>query len=151
LPPGAQPAVGLIGVGACCCCWPGVYQPIANLANLFAPRASLAFSSFSEQYILFEVCKDRLQAADYRVEDCPSVSATIQGLAFRNNQIDFSVNYSGDVWSVFMGRKNVVGREKTYEQAKTFLRDKYGIECLGKVGFENAYALAMTAAAALGS
>src|SRR5207302_827661 len=40
-------------------------------------------------------------------------------------------------------RKDVADRQVVYEETKRFLKEKYGIECLGLLGFENAYALAM--------
>jgi osmoprotectant transport system permease protein len=42
-----------------------------------------------------------------------------------------------------MRKQEPADRETTYREVKQFLRAKYGVECLGKLGFENAYALAV--------
>jgi len=34
-------------------------------------------------------------------------------------------------------------RETTYKEVTEFLQEHYGVQCLGRLGFENAYALAM--------
>ena len=68
---------------------------------------------------------------------------TIQFLALRHNQIDCCVNYTGNVWATLMQRKDVQDPRTTFDETSLFLRDKYGIVCLGRLGFENAYAVAM--------
>lgn len=119
----------------------GLLRPIVDL---FKPRPAVVVSAmFTEQNILSEVLADRLQAAGFRVQQYPSMGYTIQGLAFRQNQVDCCVNYSGDVWSTYMGRTDSADRQTTFDEAVAFLREQYGIECLGRLGFENAYALAM--------
>jgi osmoprotectant transport system permease protein len=68
---------------------------------------------------------------------------TIQFLALQHDQIDCCVNYTGNIWATLMKRKDIADRETTYAETTQFLREKYGVACLGKLGFENAYALAM--------
>src|SRR5262249_45904692 len=71
-----------------------------------------------------------------------------------SNQIDCCVNYSGNIWAVLMRQKEPANPETMFDQVRRHLREHYGVTCLGKLGFENAYALAMgpdRAAGLLGS
>jgi osmoprotectant transport system permease protein len=120
----------------------GLYGPVTRL---FAPPAPVVASApFTEQHILCEVLAGKLHAAGFRVDQRQSMGETIQFLALRHNQVDCCVNYTGNVWATLMQRKDVQNPQTTFEETTRFLRERYGIVCLGRLGFENAYALAMT-------
>jgi osmoprotectant transport system permease protein len=119
----------------------GLYGP---LVRLFAPPAPVvANAPFTEQHILSEVLKAKLGAAGFRVDQRQGMSEGIQFLALRRGLVDCCVNYSGNIWAVLMKRTDTAGRQQVYEECSRYLRDEYGVLCLGKLGFENAYALAM--------
>ena len=67
----------------------------------------------------------------------------VQFLALRSGKVDCCVNYSGNIWAVLMKRKDSATRQEVYDQTRRYLREEYGVLCLGRLGFENAYALAM--------
>jgi osmoprotectant transport system permease protein len=71
------------------------------------------------------------------------MSEGVQFLALRHGKIDCCVNYSGNIWAVLMKRTDSASREEVYEETCRYLREEYGVHCAGKLGFENAYALAM--------
>jgi osmoprotectant transport system permease protein len=120
----------------------GLYGPVTRW--LAPPAPVVASAPFTEQFILSEVIKDKLQDAGFRqVDQRLGMGETIQFLALQHNQIDCCINYTGNVWATLMKRKDVVDRDQTYAESVRFLREKYGIECLGKIGFENAYAVTM--------
>jgi osmoprotectant transport system permease protein len=124
----------------------GLYGPIVRL---FVPPAPvIASAPFTEQHILSEVLAGKLQVAGFRVDQRQGMGETIQFLALRHNQIDCCVNYTGNVWATLMQRKDVQDPQTTYAETTRFLHDRYGIVCLGRLGFENAYALAMPRARA---
>ena len=88
--------------------------------------------------------QDKLHEAGFRqVDQRLGMGETILFLALEHNQIDCCINYTGDVWATLMKRKDVADRETTYAETVRYLREKHGIECLGKIGFENAYAITM--------
>jgi osmoprotectant transport system permease protein len=129
------------GVGLLLVLAGGLYGPAARL---FAPPAPVVASApFTEQHILSEVLKDKLQQAGFRVDQRPGMGETIQFLALRHGQVDCCVNYTGNVWATLMKRKDVADPQTTFAATSRFLHDEYGIVCLGRLGFENAYALAM--------
>jgi osmoprotectant transport system permease protein len=119
----------------------GIYGPVVKL---FAPPAQVVASApFTEQHILSEVLKANLEAAGFTVDQRPGMSEGVQFLALRRGTIDCCVNYSGNIWAVLMKRSDTADRHKVYDETSRFLLNEYGVVCLGKLGFENAYALAM--------
>ena len=119
----------------------GLYGPVARL---FAPPALVvANAPFTEQHILSEVLKVKLESAGFPVDQRQGMSEGVQFLALRHGKIDCCVNYSGNIWAVLMKRTDSATRQEIYEQSRRYLRKEYGVICLGKLGFENAYALAM--------
>jgi osmoprotectant transport system permease protein len=119
----------------------GLYAP---MARLFTPPALVvANAPFTEQHILSEVLKMKLEAAGFPVDRRQGMSEGIQFLALRLGKIDCCVNYSGNIWAVLMKRRDPATRQQVYEESRRYLQNEYGVICLGKLGFENAYALAM--------
>lgn len=119
----------------------GLYGPIARLFT--PPEPVIASAPFTEQFILSEVMKDRLENAGFRVDQRQGMGETIQFLGLKHNQIDCCINYTGNVWATLMKHKYAVDRDTTYKETVAYLEREFGIECLGKVGFENAYVLVM--------
>jgi osmoprotectant transport system permease protein len=119
----------------------GLYGPATEL--FAAPAQVVANAPFTEQHILSEVLKAKLESAGFAVDQRQGMSEGVQFLALRLGKIDCCVNYSGNIWAVLMRRKDSPTRQAVYEQTSRYLQEGYGVLCLGKLGFENAYALAM--------
>jgi osmoprotectant transport system permease protein len=119
----------------------GLYGPIVRLFT--PPPQVVASAPFSEQYILSEVMKTKLEAAGFTVDQREGISEGVQFLALQTGKIDCCVNYTGNVWAIRMKRTDSASRQVVYDETSRFLREEYGIVCLGRLGFENAYALAM--------
>lgn len=119
----------------------GLYGPVGRLFR--PPPAVVASAPFTEQHILSEVMKSKLESAGFTVDQRQGMGETIQFLALRSNKVDCCVNYTGNIWATLMGRDYVADRMTVYEETTRFLKEKYGVECLGMLGFQNAYALAM--------
>ena len=73
------------------------------------------------------------------------MSEGIQIEALRHNQIDCMVNYSGNIWTLVMKRKDFLDRRATIDAISRYLAEEDGIVCLGSLGFENAYGFALPA------
>jgi osmoprotectant transport system permease protein len=130
---GAAGLLVLLGVG--------LYGPIRKL---FAPApVYVAGAPFTEQHILAELMKEKLRSAGLAVNQRRGTAEGVQFLALRGNQIDCCVNYTGNIWAVLMRKKASADRPTIDAEVSRFLRLRYGVICLGKLGFENAYALAM--------
>ncbi|HMN47289.1 MAG TPA: ABC transporter permease/substrate-binding protein [Povalibacter sp.] len=108
-----------------------------------APSYVVGAKSFSEQYILSSLLADRI-----REQGQPAIRKTGLGsaIAFRalaGNEIDVYVDYSGTLWANVMQRTDRPSRQIVLRTTAQWLHERYGVELLGSLGFENAYALAM--------
>jgi osmoprotectant transport system permease protein len=64
--------------------------------------------------------------------------------ALASGEIDAYVDYTGTIWANHMHRSDTKARERVLAEVGEWLRKERGITVLGGLGFENAYALAMT-------
>jgi osmoprotectant transport system permease protein len=106
-------------------------------------RVVIATAPFTEQDILSELLADRLAGAGFRPEQRKGVEESIIFEALFGDEIDCCVEYTGNVWALVMKRSDVADRATTLDEVTQFLRERHGVVCLGSLGFENAYALAM--------
>lgn len=113
----------------------------SSLAGL---ELTVGSKGFTEQYILAELLSLELEAAGATVRQRPNMGSTILFDALRSNSVDISVDYSGTIWATTMKRAEPIDRTEMLIEVAAFLKDEYGVITLGRVGFENAYALAMS-------
>ncbi|WP_328799208.1 glycine betaine ABC transporter substrate-binding protein, partial [Sandarakinorhabdus rubra] len=104
---------------------------------------AIGTKTFSEQYILAE-----LVAADLRQQGQPVEirSGLGSGIAFQSlaaGGIDIGIDYSGTLWTQALGRTDVVPRETMLLILARELKARHGVTVAARLGFENAYALAM--------
>jgi osmoprotectant transport system permease protein len=78
--------------------------------------------TFTEQYVLAALIKDRLQAQGLSASQRQGLGSNVLFDALASGDIDVAVDYSGTLWANRM----------------------HGIRMLGGLGFDNAYALAMS-------
>jgi osmoprotectant transport system permease protein len=117
-----------------------------GLAPLARPRPDTFVGSktFTEQYILSEAMAARLQRAGFRVRQTRGMGSSILFDSLANGSVDCYVDYTGTIWTNVMKRTDAPASGAAALDAVTdHLRDAYGITCVGPLGFENAYALAM--------
>jgi osmoprotectant transport system permease protein len=119
----------------------GLYGPLRKLFS--PPPEYVAGAPFTEQHILVEVMKEQLHSAGFTVNQQKGMAEGVQFLALRDNQIDCCINYTGNIWTVLMKEKESAERSVLRARVHRFLQERYGVLCLGTLGFENAYALAM--------
>lgn len=106
-------------------------------------RIVVGAKGFTEQYILAEVMADPLRDAGYEVEVRQSLGSTVVFQALADGDVSCYVDYTGTIWANHMNREDNPGAAVVLRQMSEELRTEYGIETLGALGFENAYALAI--------
>jgi osmoprotectant transport system permease protein len=121
----------------------GLAAPLARLFEGGGERVAVASGPFTEQHVLNELLALRLRDAGLRPDQRLGMSEGIQIEALRHNQIDCMVNYSGNIWTLVMKRKDFLDRQATIDEITRYLAEKDGIACLGSLGFEDAYAFAL--------
>ncbi len=55
------------------------------------------------------------------------------------------MEYTGTIWANQMQRSDVKSRDEILREVTAWLKERHGITVAGGLGFENAYALAMSA------
>jgi osmoprotectant transport system permease protein len=100
--------------------------------------------TFTEQYVLSEIVAGQVaRATGEPTRVVQSLGSSVVFDALRSKQIDLYVDYSGTIWANVMHRDTVPSRAEVLSGVGAFLRERYGIELVTALGFENAYALAM--------
>ena len=123
---------------------------VASLAPVLARPAAtyiVGAKTFSEQYVLAALIRDRLNAAGLSASRRDGLGSAVIFNALIAGDIDVYVEYSGTLWTNQMGRRDVRPREEVLTELDKWLREK-NVRMLGGLGFENAYALAMPRAKA---
>ncbi len=133
-------------IGAICL----VVGALAALAPLAATSGGggayrIGAKNFSEQYILAELMARRLEAQGASVKLKEDLGSATAYRALAAGEIDVYVDYSGTLWTNALGRRDNPGRAAMLRELAAELKKRDGVELLGPLGFENAYALAMRA------
>ena len=108
------------------------------------PEIVLGTKTFTEQYILARFLGDRLEDAGYRTRTVDSLGSTVVFDALTTRQVDCYVDYSGTLWANQMRRTDNPGRDAVLLGVRDWLETRHGIDFVVSLGFENAYALAVT-------
>jgi osmoprotectant transport system permease protein len=141
-----RPLLGLVSVAlllgaVALSAWPIVSR---QLQSTDAPRVVVGAKTFSEQYVLAQLIADRLREAGFAVEMRDGLGSTVVFDALAAGEIDVYVDYSGTIWANHMRREDTPGADAVLREMTSWLRRERGIVVVGPLGFENAYALAMT-------
>ncbi|WP_338241785.1 ABC transporter permease/substrate-binding protein [Aurantiacibacter hainanensis] len=105
--------------------------------------------SFSEQYILARAIGSMLEDEGFAVEYREGLGSAVVHNAVASSAIDIAIDYTGTLWTNQLERSDNPGREAMYETIAQWEADNTGIRVLGRLGFENAYGLAVTQETAL--
>jgi len=120
---------------------------ITALMPVFARPAAayvIGAKTFTEQYILESLIEQRLRAVGLSARHRDGLGSTVIFDALKSGEIDVYVEYSGTLWANQMQRSDTKSRAEVLADVKAWLAEKYSIRLLGELGFENAYALAMS-------
>jgi osmoprotectant transport system permease protein len=133
----------------------GIAGLIAITGAALAPGLSPAGASyaigtkpFAEQYVLAALIEERLHAAGLRAAKREGLGSNVIFNALAAGDIDLYVDYTGTIWTSQMRRAESRPRAELLAETAKWLAATHGIAMLGALGFENAYALAMTRARA---
>ncbi|MBD3217063.1 MAG: ABC transporter permease subunit [candidate division Zixibacteria bacterium] len=105
---------------------------------------SIGSKPFTEQYILAGLISDMAEDVGYKADNRSGMGSIILFEALANNSIDCYVDYSGTIWTNVMKREDIPSRDVILEKMTEWLKDQHDILCLGPLGFENTYSLAVT-------
>lgn len=131
---GAWIAFGLLALGVM----------VALLPMLPARQETVTIGAkgFSEQYILARMIGHRLEAAGYRVRYKEGLGSGVMFAALTSSDVDVAVDYTGTIWTNEMKRTDTPPRDAMLAAIRSW-QEKQGLNLLGRMGFENAYAFAM--------
>ncbi len=118
----------------------------ALIPGLTQTRATyvIGAKTFTEQYVLAALIGQRLNASGLTAAQRQGLGSNVLFDALAANEIDVAVDYSGTLWANRMHRTDVLPRAEVLNELSRWLDTTYGIRMLGGLGFENAYALAMS-------
>jgi osmoprotectant transport system permease protein len=118
--------------------------PIAARAgHAEVTHVKLGAKTFTEQYVLTEVLRQRLGASGIEAEVAGSLGSTVIFDALLHGDIDAYVDYSGTVYTNLMHRDAGAPRWQILAEVEAWLAHEHHVHSLGSLGFENAYALAV--------
>ena len=118
----------------------------ALLPGFARPQATyvVGAKTFTEQYVLAALLQQRLAGAGLSAAKRQGLGSNVLFDALASGEVDVAVDYSGTLWVNRMGRSDVPPRAQVLDELSHWLVEKHGIRLLGSLGFENAYALAMS-------
>jgi len=128
-------AVGLIALVVAALA-PGLARPSATYV--------IGAKTFTEQYVLAALIEQRLAAVDLTSVRRTGLGSNVLFDALAAGDVDVAVDYSGTLWANLMHRTDTPGRDAVLKELGQWLEKTHGVRLLGSLGFENAYALAMT-------
>ena len=99
--------------------------------------------TFSEQYILAELIAADLNGQGFSVGVRSGLGSGIAFQSLAAGGIDIGIDYSGTLWTQALGRSDVLPRGQMLPILARELQARYGVTIAARLGFENAYALAM--------
>lgn len=118
----------------------------SSTVDISKPTITVGAKTFTEQYILADLIQQRLRN-NFNVDKREGLGSTIGFEALVNNNINVYVDYTGTIWANYMKKQGIPkadARRILMDQTAQWLMETHGIRSLGSLGFENAYALAMS-------
>lgn len=112
-------------------------------AHVSGPPVVIGSKPFTEQYLLAQLIATRLKEVGLPVDLRSGMGSIILFKALADGSIDCYVDYTGTIWTNVMKRSDLPARDTILAEMTAWLEHEHGIVCLGSVGFENTYALAV--------
>ncbi|MBN9661011.1 MAG: ABC transporter permease subunit [Acidobacteria bacterium] len=136
--------IGALCVFAALAAWP-VARLMGGSPGGGQRPVRIGAKNFTEQYILSRILSGLIHAGTGRpTELIESLGSTVVFDALRTGQIDVYVDYTGTLWANILGRTDrPANRADVLDETRRGLSERFGVELVAALGFENAYALAM--------
>jgi osmoprotectant transport system permease protein len=134
----SRPRIALGGVAIACLVAATLVPSMTRSQSSYVVGAK----TFTEQYVLSALIKQRLQAAGLAASSREGLGSNVIFDALAGNDIDVYIDYSGTLWANQFHHNDIKPREALLAELKTTLAAQ-NIMLLGQLGFENAYALVM--------
>jgi osmoprotectant transport system permease protein len=103
-------------------------------------RVRIGAKTFTEQYILAEVLRARLDQRGIAADVVESLGSNVVFDAIRRGDLDAYVDYSGTLWTTQLGRDRGAPSWQILAEVEGYLGGVQ-VRSLGPLGFQNAYAL----------
>ncbi len=104
---------------------------------------TIGAKGFSEQYILARLIGQRLEGEGFAVEYRDGLGSAVAHSAVASGEVDVLVDYTGTIWANMMKRTDNPDRDAMLAEITEWESRTSGARVLGRVGFENAYGLAL--------
>ena len=104
---------------------------------------TIGAKGFSEQYILARLIGQRLESEGFSVSYRDGLGSAVAHSAVASGEIDVLVDYTGTIWANQMNRTDNPDRDTMLREIAAWETETSGVEVLGRLGFENAYGLAL--------
>lgn len=108
-----------------------------------ADRIVIGAKTFTEQLVLARAMADRLEEEGFSTELREGLGSTILFDALVSGEVDVCVDYTGTLWVNHMDREPLRDADATLEGVTRWLDEEHGVLALGRLGFDNTYAIAM--------
>lgn len=120
-------------------------SPLAKRSNFGETNKTVVIGSkpFTEQYILAKLVANNLSKNGFNADIRSGMGSIILFEALANGEVDCYVDYTGTVWTNVMKRNDLPPRDQILMEMTIWLKKEYRILCVGALGFENTYALAV--------
>ena len=125
----------------------GLALPVALSASDDRPVVVVGSKAFTEQYVLARLIADRLDRAGFAVDARDSLGSTVLHDALVGGEVHVAVDYSGTLWAQHLKRTETADAQTVIREVCRAL-EGMEVACVGALGFENAYGLAVRRAQA---
>lgn len=121
----------------------GFLLAIAILVNLNSSTITIGSKNSTEQIILGEIIAQKIEAeTDLSVDRRFNLGGTfISHEALKKGQIDGYVEYTGTAFTAVLEQKPISDPLEVYQQVKQAYEEKFQLELMEPLGFENTYAM----------
>ncbi|WP_346916444.1 glycine betaine ABC transporter substrate-binding protein [Clostridium sp.] len=121
-----------------------LFSSIAKV-NTNSKSITVGSKDYSEQVILGHMVADLIEEnTDISVNRKVNLGGTqVCFSALKSDDIDLYIEYSGTAYGDTLGYPPISDVEKIYDTVKNDFKEKYDIEVLKQIGFNNTYALAV--------